>query len=288
MMADVLSEKVRVFCWVLTGKQFHEKRAKHVKATWVKRCNKYIFMSSEDDEDLPSINLNVSEGRDYLWAKTKKAFTYIYDKYRNDYDWFLKADDDTYVVMENLRMMLLAHSPDEPIHFGAKFKLFVKQGYMSGGSGYVLSKSALKKFVTEAIPNKKICRDGHVGSEDVEIGECLENIGVKAGDSRDSRGRHRFFPIQLDKILSRDPVGPESWLWQYTKYPLERGENCCSEYAIAFHYVNANMMYVLEYLIYELKPFGVNRYLRINENESILHTAYRIARQNRGPDDAFM
>ena len=96
--------------------------------------------------------------------------------------------------------------------------------------------------MTEAIPNKKICRDGHVGSEDVEIGKCLENVGVKAGDSRDSRGRHRsilqniisypeifrFFPIQLGKILSRDPLGPESWLWESIKYPLERGENCCS------------------------------------------------------------
>ncbi|PAV86004.1 hypothetical protein WR25_20536 [Diploscapter pachys] len=227
-------------------------------------------MSSEDDEDLPSINLNVSEGRNYLWAKTKKAFTYIYDKYRNDYDWFLKADDDTYVVMENLRMMLLAHSPDEPIHFGAKLKLFVKQGYMSGGSGYVLSRSALKKFVTEAVPNKKICRDGHDGSEDVEIGKCLENVGVK---------------------FSREILWVQNPGYGNTQNIHSNEEKIVvpsSEYAIAFHYVNANMMYVLEYLIYELKPFGVNRYLRINENESILHTAYRIAWQNRGPDDAFM
>lgn len=43
--------------------------------------------------------------------------------------------------------MLYPVDPNTPIYFGLKFKPYVKQGYMSGGAGYVLSKAALKKFV---------------------------------------------------------------------------------------------------------------------------------------------
>ena len=48
MQAKLLAEKVRVLCWVMTAPDNHDLKAKHVKATWGKRCNILLFMSTEE------------------------------------------------------------------------------------------------------------------------------------------------------------------------------------------------------------------------------------------------
>ncbi|KAG8222550.1 hypothetical protein J437_LFUL004586, partial [Ladona fulva] len=215
-VAEELWEEVKVLCWVMTKPENHATKAMAVKETWGRRCNSLFFMSSKAGEmgstwkreprcsfiskrheayfSLPAVPLNVPEGRNNLWSKTRAAFSYLSAKgYLDDkVDWVLKADDDTFVVMENLRYFLTQYNHEETIYVGLHFKKYLKQGFMSGGTGekilerggnlsslsnlvfenkprYVLSRAAAKRFVTEALPGNNSCRNTTQRFEDVEM-----------------------------------------------------------------------------------------------------------------------
>jgi glycoprotein-N-acetylgalactosamine 3-beta-galactosyltransferase len=92
--ADRLFDQVRILCWIITTPENHLKKALHIQKTWGSRCNKLLFMSSQEDVVLKTVALPVREGRSTLWDKTRSSLQYIYNYHLNDAEWFLKADDD--------------------------------------------------------------------------------------------------------------------------------------------------------------------------------------------------
>jgi glycoprotein-N-acetylgalactosamine 3-beta-galactosyltransferase len=173
-------------------------------------------MSDVNDSSLPTIGLGTDLGRKQLTTKTRRAFDYVYNHHFDDADWFLKADDDTYVIVENLRHMLKAHAPTDPIHFGENFVGTVRQGIFSGGAGYVLSKEALRRYGQRG---PDMCTKDYREAEDVFMGKCMADLGVIAGDARDEHGRATFHCLTPTKHLHGQY---KQWYYNIAKYrPLQ-------------------------------------------------------------------
>ncbi|KAI0226122.1 Glycoprotein-N-acetylgalactosamine 3-beta-galactosyltransferase 1 [Lamellibrachia satsuma] len=245
-IADKLYKEVRVLCWVMTSEQNLNTRARHVQATWTRRCNKVLFASDHKDDEFPTIDINVTAGKYHLTMKAMKAFDYVYKHHYDDADWFIRTDDDTYVILENLRYFLSSQNSSQPVYFGHLYMYHMKQGYNAGGAGYVLSREALRRLATR---EKGMCPEDH-GGEDIEMGRCLEMLGVATGSSLDANGHNRFHP---------SPVLLQPFLKADRKYGKDGALNVMqsiSDYAISFHRLAPHQMYVLEYLVYHVKTYG--------------------------------
>ncbi|XP_062291456.1 glycoprotein-N-acetylgalactosamine 3-beta-galactosyltransferase 1-like [Scomber scombrus] len=236
----------------MTTPDFLESRTRHIKNTWAKRCDVALYMSSVDT-DFPTVGLNVSEGRENLYWKTIRAFQYIYEHHLDDADWFMKADDDTFVIVENLRYMLSKFDPEKPLYLGRRFAPFISQGYMSGGAGYVLSKEALRRFI-KGFDTGECTHFSDI--EDMALGKCMETMKVEPADTRDINGKQTFHAFHPKHYLSRQFPRPRPWFLLYEHYTPTEGPDCCADLTISFHYIHADQMYTLEYLTYHLRAYG--------------------------------
>lgn len=227
----------RILCLVVAS-PLHS-HAIHIERTWGKRCNKLLFMGSQASGK----KVNIKERHTNSWAKTRAHLQHVYQHYYGEYDWFLKVPDDTYVIMENLQHLLQDYTPEMPIYFGSNDWEQMQQGYVSGAAGYVFSKAALHRFMNLGHGNGNLCSNRNYGIEHVEIARCFRNAGVIAGDSRDETGLPRFLPIP--------PYAKET--------NNNNSHEAFSNSAISFHYSNVEDFYMLDYVIYKMRPFGLSQ-----------------------------
>ena len=185
------------------------------------RCDKVIYMTGPkelgqlDDPQFNFVYLNMTDEYERITEKALLTFEYIYDNLMEEFDWFVRANDDTYIIMENLKLFLANKCPDEKIIYGKILKHLNNgekynagdnsKGFLQGGSGFLISRESLRLFVESMRKDPDFCVMIAGELEDQEISNCFRKIDVYPGETRDELGRERFF---MDKFrqLWEDPT----------------------------------------------------------------------------------
>lgn len=127
----------RILCLILTSPKYFVTRAKAVNNTWASRCDRYLFITeplrnNADSTELTIANQlplapiqNITAGYNHLTRKSYLAFVFAYETYFNDYEWFVKADDDTYLFVDHLKTFLSDKNASEPVTYGYNFKVIM-------------------------------------------------------------------------------------------------------------------------------------------------------------------
>jgi hypothetical protein len=103
----IQTQSPRVVCWIMTHIG-NRGKAIAINNTWGQRCTHLIFVSGRPDPSLPVFVANLhgkEDSRDMLRPKAKQGWLHVYENYLDKGDFFLKGDDDTYVMMSNLKVL---------------------------------------------------------------------------------------------------------------------------------------------------------------------------------------
>uniref|UniRef100_A0AC35TWZ8 N-acetylgalactosaminide beta-1,3-galactosyltransferase n=1 Tax=Rhabditophanes sp. KR3021 TaxID=114890 RepID=A0AC35TWZ8_9BILA len=263
-VADQLRKSVKIFCIILTTPKYKYKRVIPQLNTWVPRgCADYMYASSKVDPSINAIKAFPKDGYFNSYGKVRGAIIKAYEKHGDKFDWYIKADDDTYLVMENLRMFLLNKNASQHQYHG--FKLHIKNDpigpnplvYHHGGASYVMSRHTIKELVTNGFGKK--CQHHPQGADDRIIGRCLMKMKLKIPDARDKYNRVLFMPstpINFATQIRNEKYDKYNAL-NYKKF--KKGKKGISEWPIAFHHMTANLMYGVDYLLYTANVMGISQ-----------------------------
>ena len=84
--------------------EFHQQ----VNATWAKHCDILLFMTTEHHAGLNTVVLTLGEKEDrhFLWRKSILSWSFLYVHFLQKAEWFMRADDDSFVNMDTMRSFL--------------------------------------------------------------------------------------------------------------------------------------------------------------------------------------
>ena len=196
---------------VITAQDYLATRAVAVYGTWGIEVDKILFYVGDDCvvpqylSMLPTMKL--AGVPDQVYPPQRKVFMmlkHMHDHYIDEFDWFMRADDDVYARGKMLMDLVGKLNPAEKIYLGRsgsgkpadikRLKLLPHERYCMGGPGVIFSNAALRELVPhledclEAIEYYNKFTNSLWYDEDVELGRCVSRkIGIQCSGSEEVR-----------------------------------------------------------------------------------------------------
>ncbi|CAD5213388.1 unnamed protein product [Bursaphelenchus xylophilus] len=238
-----------ILCIIHTSKGSHKTRLAVILDTWAKKCDDVlVFTDAPLEYDVPHVYFPMMNTRDHSWEKIRRVFRFAFEDMEKKYDWYLRADDDAYVLVDNARTLVKEHDPEKPAVLGYRWGFFEPRGYVDGGV-YIVSRAGMKVF-NDIMKNDTICPDFHRAEEDQEISRCLAKVGVYPVDTRDKLGRERFHHFHIDEFKSKYLV---EFIKQNSFYGYKKFPEAISDTTVSFHHLTPYEMKVMDYLLNQLE-----------------------------------
>ncbi|XP_016307684.1 chondroitin sulfate synthase 1-like [Sinocyclocheilus anshuiensis] len=176
-----------LFVGVMTAQKYLNNRAVAAYRTWAKTIpGKVEFFSSEGSDTTIPIPVVALQNVDDSYPPQKKSFMmlkYMHDHYLDQFEWFMRADDDVYIKSEKLESFLRSLNSSEAIFLGqtgmgardelGKLALEPGENFCMGGPGVIMSREVLRRMV----PHIRQClQEMYTTHEDVEVGRCVRRF----------------------------------------------------------------------------------------------------------------
>ncbi|CAD5116070.1 DgyrCDS5000 [Dimorphilus gyrociliatus] len=232
--------KKSLYIGVLSTANFLDTRAKACQKTWGSTKGatvKFYAQSDHHDESIVKLSSDID---DSVYPPQKKSFRMLQHMCRlsDSYEWFMRADDDSYIKIEQLIKFLNGIDSNQLHYIGqAGFgRMDEKLGlgtsiYCMGGPGVIFSSVLLQKVC----PHIESCL-GNITSkhEDTEIGRCINrHIGINCTSAYDLRQLFYFHYAERSGSFSGPLDGLVASIMKnaITLHPIKR-----KEYFYRFHF----------------------------------------------------
>lgn len=159
-MMNELAPRKLLFIGVVTAQKYLDTRAVAINNTWGRGLSDlYYFSAHSGNSDIQLPIITLPGVNDSVYPPQRKVYhmlKYMHDHFIEEYDFFMRSDDDVYVKTDLLHELLSRVNPAQDIYMGcpgfgkpsdrSRIQLEEEEHYCMGGPGVIFSRSALRRL----------------------------------------------------------------------------------------------------------------------------------------------